>query len=110
VRHVRGRRTTLLQRYTKDLLELSQRRVAEVAAELVEAMRVARWHQALEVVDQCEGIVEAEALARPRELQQHDRLMVLHCLTDLEQAPWPREEPLRQQQHEHLGLVHALRE
>jgi hypothetical protein len=60
------------------VLELGQCHLTEVVAQLVEAVRVALWHLSLEIVDESVRVVEAEALAGPGELEQHNRFVHLH--------------------------------
>jgi hypothetical protein len=89
MRHERRPCTALLERCAQQLLQIAQRHGAEMVAQLVEAVWVACRHLALEVVDQSEGVLKAEALAGASELEEHNRLALLHGLLDLQKAPSP---------------------
>ena len=53
-------------------------------AKLVDCPRVERRELVLEVLQHLDGIVKAEAVAGPSQLEQHDGLLLAHRLANLE--------------------------
>ena len=96
----------------EDLLErlgdLRQRRVLDNPEQLLEGARVAGRQLGLDVLEQRARLVDVPALAAHR--HDHDRDLLLHRLPQLEEAPRPRQQLARRQEHEDLRLLHAFGE
>mmetsp|Transcript_20538 Transcript_20538/g.51333 ORF Transcript_20538/g.51333 Transcript_20538/m.51333 type:complete len:202 (+) Transcript_20538:1383-1988(+) len=96
-----------MERRVDPALELRQIH-AEFFVKKLQARRVDALHLRLEVVDEVEGLAQAQAVVG--HLHNDNWVAYLGGLEEFEEAPGTREHAPRQEKHERVALVHALRD